>query len=481
MPRRAVFLSTLIYSAPVFLLLLVTVDTVSADWKDDIGFVALQAQLGVGIPTGLGVDVSQVESDVDGGAADNYLLDIGNAEFSGKTITDATASSATVSNHATTVGRHFFGNTSSIAPGVTNITAYDANDYLDNVLNFFPPSMIPTTPGVQTTKVQSHAWVGDGTTDAITANLLSRLDYSIDRDEFTAIVGMPNSGDGVQPLLGHGFNSIAVGLTNGTHVTGPTSPGGYGPGRVKPDLVAPGTTTSPGTTYTSWATGQTASAAALLHEVGSGDAVKSETLKAILMTGATKDDVNGVWSHTATEPLDATFGAGELDIQNSYWVLAAGEQEGTNGAGPASPVGDYGWDYEATFNAALPRYYNLDIPIGMTASELSVSLNWNADVDTSTFSGQGDPTFTFANMDLRIYDSSSTFKGMLVDESVSTDHNLEHLYLTNLAAGTYTLEVTSDTNRDFGLAWRMTTVPEPTASLLLIPTLLGIALRRRYT
>lgn len=438
----------------------------SADWMDDVGFTALKNQLGAGIPTGAGVDVVQVEADIDGGGPDRYLPDGSSSEFLGKAITDGTGSNTAVSSHATTVAEFFYGNSSSMAPGVTTITGYEANDYLNNVLDFATPG----TPAVQTAKVQSHAWVGADTSSAANANALGRLDFSIDRDGFTAIVGMPNSG-ATNVLLGNAFNAIAVGVTEGVHVTGPTSVAGYGTGRDKPDLVAPGyTAASPTSAVTSWATGRTASAAALLHEAGAGtDAVQPETMKAILMAGATKHDVNGTWSHTTTDPLDPTFGAGELNVFNSYNILAAGEQEGTNGAAPAAPVSSNGWDYEIAASTTMPRYYNLDLTAG--ASELSVSLNWNAEI--SSLNGQGTPTFTFANMDLKIYDSTTTFLGggTPIDESVSTDHNLEHLYLMNLAPGLYTLEVTSDTARDFGIAWR--TIPEPSAFLCLLA--LGIA------
>lgn len=72
------------------------------------------------------------------------------------------------------------------------------------------------------------------------------------------------------------------------------------------------------------------------------------------------------------------------------------------------------------------------------------------------------PVVKLDNLNLHWYDSSTSFLGteIVSEASVSTVDNVEHVYLTGLTAGTYTLEVTNLTfggNRDFGLAWRMET------------------------
>jgi hypothetical protein len=54
--------------------------------------------------------------------------------------------------------------------------------------------------------------------------------------------------------------------------------------------------------------------------------------------------------------------------------------------------------------------------------------------------------------------------GTMLDQSVSTVDNVEHIYLNSLGAGTYTLKVSGAANWDYGLAWRMTTsFDEPNA------------------
>ena len=85
-------------------------------------------------------------------------------------------------------------------------------------------------------------------------------------------------------------------------------------------------------------------------------------------------------------------------------------------------------------------------------------LAWNVQV-TDTKSG---PTFigaeSLANLDLALYDSTDSFKGLLLDESLSMVDNVEHLYLTGLGPGTYTLQVSTESARDYGLAWRLNTL-----------------------
>ena len=68
-----------------------------------------------------------------------------------------------------------------------------------------------------------------------------------------------------------------------------------------------------------------------------------------------------------------------------------------------------------------------------------------------SFTGQ-----LLADLNMTLTDSL----GQTVDQSLSTVDNVEHIYLTNLTAGDYTLTISTDTSRDFGLAWRMSTLSE---------------------
>jgi hypothetical protein len=98
----------------------------AADWKFDIGYTALQTELGSALPTGAGVKVTQIE-------AASGKPDPANAEFTGKTFT-LKSSSLSISSHATTVGQYFYGNSTSLAPGITNIDCYDSVDWRSSFL-----------------------------------------------------------------------------------------------------------------------------------------------------------------------------------------------------------------------------------------------------------------------------------------------------------------------------------------------------------
>ena len=89
----------------------------AADWKLDIGYTALKNELGAALPTGAGVKVTQIE-------ASSGKPDPGNAQFAGKTFT-LKSPSLTINGHATSVGQYFYGNSSSLLPGITNIDCYD--------------------------------------------------------------------------------------------------------------------------------------------------------------------------------------------------------------------------------------------------------------------------------------------------------------------------------------------------------------------
>jgi hypothetical protein len=259
----------------------------------------------------------------------------------------------------------------------------------------------------------------------------------------------------------HSYNALVVGRSDGAHSRGQTA-SIYGTGRFKPDIVAP-------SSFTSTSTARVSSAAALLHEAVVGtDAARSETMRSILMAGATKDEFASFvdpttsalnpWDRTQTRPLDDLFGAGELSIYNSYLIQMGGRQPGSVAA-PATAVGSYGWDYQDRKNAPAVGdiFYKFQIPAGSTAQELSVMLAWNAKITDTDPSLQFAPTESLQNLDLEFYDSTGGFLGSLVDESVSTVDNVEHIYLTDLGPGQYTLRVSGAANWDYGLAWRMTT------------------------
>ncbi len=452
-------------------------------WQQATEYDRLLAEYGL-VATGAGIPVSQVEA-LSGG---NYLPDVNNPALVGKTFTVLSGPSG-ISTHATGVARNFVGSLNvgtptsvSMAPGVTTIFNYEANNWIDNVLNWVNVSNGNGLEPLSQSSfvVQNHSWIGTAAnpTQANATNILQRVDYVINRDNVTMVVGVNNGNNLLPQMLSHAYNVISVGQNLPLdHSPGPTR--FYGAGRVKPDIVAfSGSTTA--STTTSISTARVSSAAAMLHELAVGtNAAQSETMKAILLAGATKTEFPD-WDRTTTRPLDEFYGAGELNIYNSYQILTGGEFEGST-LPPASGVGERGWDF-STAQAGSPVFYDIDLRGTGGANQLSALLTWNIDVLDTDATALFVPATVLANMDLQLFDSTGSFLGSLVDASLSTVDNVEHIYLPNLAAGLYTLQVSTNLTHDFALAWRFNTlaVPEPAGWLIAgVAGLLVSFVRRR--
>jgi hypothetical protein len=414
---------------------------VRADYRDEIGYNKLALELGGALPTGNGVGVSQIEApeQVVNGTY-YYLPDTTLAEFSGKTFTVLSPGGG-VSGHATTVAQFYYGSATSIAPGVTDIHSYEANNWISGSSpTGFLKRGSTSAPNTESQKVENHSWVGtfggDGSADV---EALRRFDFAIQQSEFVGVVGLNNGNPGNVPaLLASCYNGISVGLTNGAHSYGTNTADGTG--RTKPELVAPAGATS-------YSTPMVASAAAMLRQGASGNAAKPVTMKAILMAGATKSQFPS-WSRTSARPLDSIYGAGQLNVYNSYHIRAAGPQAASNSA----TVSRTGWDHTMTTNGS--RLYFFDIPANGSSS-LSAVLTWNRTItDGIPGPSWGSASSNLANLTLKLYAASGFTVGALVDTSASAVDNVEHIWQPELAPGRYAIEVTADTaNVNYGLAW----------------------------
>jgi hypothetical protein len=415
-----------------------------ADYKDEMGYTALKLELGAAMPTGAGISVSQVEAPESTGSPGPYLPDTSNSEFSGKSFTTKSGF-ASVSGHATSVALNFYGNATSIAPGISAIDNYEANDWVGSGYLRTGTALAPKT---ELRRIENHSWIGDAGSSNV--DILRRLDLAINRDKFIAVVGMNNgSGTAVPGLLDASFNGITVGLSNGNHSQGGTTldnPGGSTTPRIKPDIVAPASLG-----FTSFATPVvSASAALLLQEAGSNpNASRSESIKAVLLAGATK------MNPAIAQHLDPVFGAGELNIFNSYHILAQSEQNASN----VSTVAPIGWDLNNTSSSSL--LYFFDVPTG--SPSLSSILTWNRHV---TQSGSL-LTPSLSNLDLKLFSATGFSLGTQVDSSASTVDNVEAIYEPNLPAGRYAFQVvlTSGADTDFAFAFM---IPEPSELVLML-------------
>ncbi len=440
-----------------------------AQWFESIGYNRLVGQLG-SVENGAGISLSMGEADTNANPSlFRYMPNVLAPGLAGKNIVDGSGlNNDGPSTHATGQARFIFGDL-SIAQGATDMTVYEAVNYLNVTLGFAGGG----DPLAQPFKVQSHAWIGNGLSTADAENLLQRLDYMISQNEISVQVGINNGSSNAQPqLLGQAYNAISVGRTDGNHSRGFTTL--YGSGRVMPDVVMDAVTTSR-------ATSKTSSVMTVLHHkaVNSGnpDASRAVTMKSILMAGATKQEFPS-WSRTTTQPLDSVFGAGEVNIYNSYFIIDGGETDGSTSVPAGGTIGQRGWDYGENIDPGTPLYYNFEVGPGEHFATMSIMLNWEIEITDGDPGPLFDPIADLANMSLRLFDSSVTPLGSPLDESLSPIENVEHIYFQDLTEGLYTIEVSTDRPTDFALAWNAV-VPEPNSFVALAMVGLVCLGRRR--
>ena len=174
---------------------------------------------------------------------------------------------------------------------------------------------------------------------------------------------------------------------------------------------------------------------------------RTETLRAVLLAGATKEEFPA-WTQTSTKPVDGVYGAGELNIYNSYKILTVPEQTSHG----TIPVTLTGWQHKAVLPNSTSDYI-LNIPASQNGGSLSAALVWNRQV---TFNGSGFNHVTPPNLKLTLYKGTS-IPGTQVYQSDSAVDNLEHIWMPVLKCGTHRLRIGGGAfNTQATLAWRFT-------------------------
>jgi MYXO-CTERM domain-containing protein len=304
------------------------------------------------------------------------------------------------------------------------------------------------------------------------------------------------------------YNGITVGRTtpNTLQVHSDSATAFTLDGRMKPDLVAPGTGFN--VARHNWE-GAAADWVNLADNVGGcslavpmvsgmlaqqleggqlhGLSTDPLVVKATIMNSAAKvkDKSNAAWQphtaslvndvYTATRPLDDQSGAGQIDGAALAEQYLAGEM------GPGL-VESIGWDLSSIGGGQFIDYV-ID-PNLMYGSMLTTTLTWYRHV-TRTDGGvlgvidAGD-TFTaqaLSNLNLQLFRNGDLFA-----ESISALDNVEHLQLAlGDKSAQYTLRVLnlSGTAEQFALAWHGVAVPEPAAWSLALLAAAGVAAKRR--
>jgi hypothetical protein len=173
------------------------------------------------------------------------------------------------------------------------------------------------------------------------------------------------------------------------------------------------------------------------------------------MAGATKDEFPS-WDRTPARPLDETHGSGELNIYNSYYILTEGEQT----AGSLTNVPTLGWDYSPITQGSTSHYFFTVSP-GNVMADFSAILTWNRLITDSVPGSSWSPVPALANLDMHLYHASNFVINSQLDLSTSAVDNVEHIWQQELEPGQYAVEITSDSDEDYALAWFSRIVPTP--------------------
>lgn len=456
----------------VAMLLAVSVGNLGATTKDDIGFNRLADELGEKLPSGASVPVALVESNTSQTQL-AFLPDLNNSQFKNPDKDfNIVSASGVKSPHADIVAIRFFGNTSSLTPGVTSVDLYFADDWLESD---YLHSNTQQLPEITDARVFNHSWVIQTSSEK-----LARIDFTTEEYDVLHVVGVNNTNNG-GPFAGlaSAYNSISVGRSDGRHETGSVHTTGpaslshlYSSGitRVKPDLVVP-------ESFTSYSTAFVSSAAALLIDTGhtrpelSGGsfmapgnpdyviqhAETSEVIKSALMAGANRN----VWTDYGSEEfatnngLDMRFGAGQLDIYKSYHIIAGGEQD-SHEAGNESSLNRFGFDYIAGMDLGETATYTFEV--GPIAESLAISAAWNVDVEIAGNS----VTAELAGFGLLLFRESEDGDRETIDFSIAENENTANIWLPELTPNSlYELQLlrldgpaSGGGPWDVGLSWR---------------------------
>ena len=447
------------------------------DYREAIGYTRLQQALGKRLPDGAGLHVAQVEAPLrsDPGfwhlaSAGSWWPDATDEEFEHKRFAYVSAKGdGAHSGHASGAGRLFYGRESSIAPGITRIDLYNATEWINTVLR----SGSVFYPGQMSARVVNHSWVGSTGSPVYDSELLRRLDWSVNADRSLHVVGISN-GEDSPALLGNAFNVIPVGRSDGHHGTSTVAVDSvYREGRSLPLLVAPFETASS-------ATPVVAAAAALLVQSAHRyptfsqssvrtlegevlyDAERPEVIKAILMAGADRvasnddgtsvSDYRGSLDRRTDNGLDRRYGAGQLNVLNSYAILSGGEQRSSEDSPKRrAAVAWYGFDFDSDFGGAGGS--NALATYRFTADSsrrwLTATLAWNVTITTSgdTF----EANVLLHDLDLELYDEADDRP---VAVSASWSQNTESLWLPLTSGHSYRLVVRAAGEGEAPFQWR---------------------------
>jgi hypothetical protein len=373
------------------------------------------------------------------------------------------------SSHADSVGWNFYDLTTGVATNVAHIdiinAVYFGEEFITTNATTTNYTVTLSSSNLNDPVVNQSYIYTDANYDQPSAKEQEAIDSAYDDYAVKYNTLFVNgAGDGSPPHVcppATSYNGIGVGVFEGNSSSvGPTVDNG----RCKPDLtaIAPGGATS-------FSAPIVAGAAAVLMQAGlRGDggndtnaAANMITVKALLLNGAVKP---ADWANSPPSPLDYRYGAGVLNVFNSYEQLAGGK---------------HGYNFFTNIPAGTAH------PPMVTAASVPVLNGWDFNTDTSSSSKDGvnhyffnatnRAAFTLAatlvwnrhqnvtainNLALYLYNAANS---NLVASSTSVVDNVQHIFVPQLPQGRYDLQVWKagggsivSTSEPYALAWEMT-------------------------
>ncbi|MGD0745072.1 MAG: S8 family serine peptidase [Verrucomicrobiota bacterium] len=334
--------------------------------------------------------------------------------------------------HADIVGENFYGVAGGAATNVGHVYNYEAYDFFNEYIDY-PGTSIPV-------RVVNQSFILVDPSEELRVN--TNYDNYAARYGTIFVSGIAGTNN-FEPICAPGscYNGIGVGAYYAFSLPGPTDDG-----RCKPDIIAPDLAQYPEGAV-SYATPYACGSAAILVQAanrGDGGANTNaagdlRTIKALLLNGAVKPND---WTNGTATPLDPRYGAGMVNVFNSWEQLKGGQhafiESSSVGSGGAHPPGAntnneptlVGWDYNTnstTTTSDTVNHYYFNLP-GSNVFTLTATLVWNKQYKATNIN----------NLNLFLYRAAD---GNLITCSTSLVDNVEHIFQPTLPSGRYDLQV----------------------------------------
>ena len=347
------------------------------------------------------------------------------------------------SGHADQVAGIYYGTPDGVATNVLHVDNFEADYFYNSIISATSPANV-NDPVVNQSFIFCNS---DYSHYSVADEQLVNSQYDDYAAQYKTLFvsgagnGGPTNQSRVYPAATC-YNGLGVAAYGGSSCVGPTLDNG----RCKPDITAPASVTS-------YSTPQVAGTAAELMQAGlRGDggsdtnaATDIRTVKALLLNGAVKP---ADWTNTAPSPLDYRYGAGVLDVFNSYKQLAGGKHgfivSTTGSTGGAHPpngatgtVGVLsGWDlntntsgkFPSQFDAVNHYYLNVTNSVSNATFTATMTLVWNRQQNQTAIN----------DLNLFLYNCANS---NLVACSTSLVDNVEHIFAPMLPPGRYDLQI----------------------------------------